>query len=466
MRPGDSSKPIIYQVENIRDGRSFSVRRTVALQGGKTLFFMSASFHVGENGLEHADPAPEVPGPDQVAPISEQLRADPDRLSMWARIPRPIDVRYLGGSGYARSGERPAEDRQRVWMKADGKLPDDPLMHVCVLTYASDLTLLDTVLNRHGAVWGGGGYLGTSLDHAMWFHRPFRADEWVLYDAESPTASGGRGLAQGRFFDGEGRHLATAAQEGLLRRTPSLPECRRRFTPLLVPLLSLDVHITRWESVDPKGRKVLWSQTVPEDDPSLPGNVRPAVPAGTTSTGEQFGDSNLMPLTEAARSTGRREGAAPGGPRPGHWRPDIEGLRALAVVMVIAAHIHFFYSEGGFVGVDVFFVISGFLITSLLLREIERTGRVSLTKFYARRAVRLLPAAATVLLATLVAAWLWLPRTRLGDIAADTAAAALNVVNFRLASEGTDYLNADADPRRSSTSGRSRSRSSSTSCGR
>ncbi|WP_199037447.1 acyltransferase family protein [Glycomyces salinus] len=153
-----------------------------------------------------------------------------------------------------------------------------------------------------------------------------------------------------------------------------------------------------------------------------------------------------MPLTEAARSTSRRDDSAPDRTRPDHWRPDIEGLRALAVVMVIAAHIQFFYSEGGFVGVDVFFVISGFLITSLLLREIERTGRVSLTKFYARRAVRLLPAAATVLVATLVAAWLWLPRTRLGDIAADTAAAALNVVNFRLASEGTDYLNADVDP--------------------
>ncbi|WP_198586953.1 acyltransferase family protein [Glycomyces xiaoerkulensis] len=132
--------------------------------------------------------------------------------------------------------------------------------------------------------------------------------------------------------------------------------------------------------------------------------------------------------------------------RPEHWRPDIEGLRAVAVGVVIAAHIGFPFTAGGYVGVDVFFVISGFLITALLLREIDRTGRVSITKFYARRAVRLLPAAATVLLATLVAAWLWLPRTRLGDIAADTAAAALNVVNFRLASEGTDYLNADTEP--------------------
>ncbi|MFC3495537.1 acyltransferase family protein [Glycomyces rhizosphaerae] len=132
--------------------------------------------------------------------------------------------------------------------------------------------------------------------------------------------------------------------------------------------------------------------------------------------------------------------------RPSHWRPDIEGLRAVAVGVVIAAHIGFPYMAGGFVGVDVFFVISGFLITSLLLREIDKTGTVSIAGFYARRAVRLLPAAATVLLATLVASWLWLPRTRLGEIAADAATAALNVINIRLAQEGTDYLNANADP--------------------
>ncbi|WP_030160054.1 acyltransferase family protein [Glycomyces sp. NRRL B-16210] len=133
-------------------------------------------------------------------------------------------------------------------------------------------------------------------------------------------------------------------------------------------------------------------------------------------------------------------------PRPSHWRPDIEGLRAVAVGAVIAAHIGFFHSEGGFVGVDVFFVISGFLITSLLLREIDRTGRVSLTGFYARRAVRLLPAAVLVLMATLAASWIWLPRTRMREIAADAATAALNVVNLRLAQTGTDYLNAETAP--------------------
>ncbi|MFG3340448.1 acyltransferase family protein [Glycomyces sp. NPDC048151] len=141
-----------------------------------------------------------------------------------------------------------------------------------------------------------------------------------------------------------------------------------------------------------------------------------------------------------------REDHQPTSARPSHWRPDIEGLRAVAVGVVIAAHIGFPYMAGGFVGVDVFFVISGFLITSLLLREIDKTGTVSIAGFYARRAVRLLPAAATVLIATLVAAWLWLPRTRLGDIAADAATAALNVINLRLAQEGTDYLNAEVPP--------------------
>ncbi|MQM24826.1 acyl-CoA thioesterase [Glycomyces albidus] len=224
VRPGDSTKPIIYQVENIRDGRSFSVRRTVALQGGQMIFFMSASFHTGEPGLEHTDPAPDdLPDPESIPPLSEQLKSHPDRLGMWARVPRPIDVRYIGGSGFSASGERPALERQRVWMKADGVLPDDPLIHICVLTYASDLTLLDSVLSRHGAVWGPGGYLGTSLDHALWFHRPFRFDDWILYDSVSPTAADGRGLAQGRFFDASGVHIASATQEGLLRQTPESP---------------------------------------------------------------------------------------------------------------------------------------------------------------------------------------------------------------------------------------------------
>ncbi|CAM3478640.1 acyl-CoA thioesterase [Stackebrandtia soli] len=224
VRPGDTTKPIVYLVDRIRDGRSFSVRRTQALQDGEPIFFMSASFHVGEAGLDHAQEPPlNVPSPEEVPTLPQRLAAHPERLGIWARTPRPIDVRYIGESGFAVSGERPASPSQQVWMRADGVLPDDPLLHVCVLTYASDLTLLDTVLNQHGQVWGAGGYLGTSLDHALWFHRPFRADEWFLYDSRSPSAAAGRGLSTGQFFTADGAHVATAVQEGLLRAMPAVP---------------------------------------------------------------------------------------------------------------------------------------------------------------------------------------------------------------------------------------------------
>jgi acyl-CoA thioesterase-2 len=198
VRPGDGDPnvPITYTVENVRDGRSFSVRRSVAEQHGKVIFFMSASFHRPE----------------------ERLAKYPERAGIWTTVPRPIDVRYVGEPGWVRPGDRPAEARQRVWMRLDGKLPDDPVLHTCVLTFASDLTLLDSVLSAHGAVWGPGGFVGASLDHAMWFHRPLRADEWFLYDCVSPSASGARGLATGRMFTPDGRHIATAVQEGLLRR--------------------------------------------------------------------------------------------------------------------------------------------------------------------------------------------------------------------------------------------------------
>ncbi|MFG2037072.1 acyl-CoA thioesterase [Dactylosporangium sp. NPDC048998] len=219
VRPGDPDVPITYSVEKIRDGRSFSVRRSVAEQHGEVIFFMSASFHRHEEGLDHHEPAPaDVPPPDEVPTMAERLAKYEERAGIWSIVPRPIDVRYVGEPGWVRPGDRPAEARQRVWMRLDGKLPDDPVLHTCVLTFASDMTLLDSVLSAHGAVWGPGGFVGASLDHAMWFHRPFRADEWFLYDCVSPSASGARGLATGRMFTLDGRHIATAVQEGLLRR--------------------------------------------------------------------------------------------------------------------------------------------------------------------------------------------------------------------------------------------------------
>jgi acyl-CoA thioesterase-2 len=215
IRGGDPSVPIIYEVDRIRDGRSFTTRRVVAIQHGKAIFSLSASFQKDEPGIEHAETMPEgVPAPETLPTLME--RAEGYTIGAHSR-PRPIDVRYVNEPPWVtrKTGERPA--RNQVWMRADGKLPDQQLLHVCVLTYASDMTLLDSVLARHGVYWDTDKVLGASLDHALWFHRPFRADEWFLYDSASPTASGARGLATGRFFGADGTLVATVVQEGLLR---------------------------------------------------------------------------------------------------------------------------------------------------------------------------------------------------------------------------------------------------------
>jgi acyl-CoA thioesterase-2 len=215
IRGGDPSVPIIYEVDRIRDGRSFTTRRVVAIQHGKAIFSLSASFQKDEPGIEHAETMPEgVPAPETLPTLME--RAEGYAIGAHSR-PRPIDVRYVNEPPWVtrKTGERPA--RNQVWMRADGKLPDQQLLHVCVLTYASDMTLLDSVLARHGVYWDTDKVLGASLDHALWFHRPFRADEWFLYDSASPTASGARGLATGRFFGADGTLVATVVQEGLLR---------------------------------------------------------------------------------------------------------------------------------------------------------------------------------------------------------------------------------------------------------
>lgn len=220
VRPGDPAEPIVYEVEHVRDGGSFSVRSVTGYQQDKPIFFMSSSFHELEEGLDHQIPAPraEVPRPEDLPTLLERLSPYPERLAYWQGMDRPVDVRYVAEPGWVRPGRRSAQPHQRVWMRVDGKMPDDPLLHICALTFASDLALLDAVLGVHGEVWGPGGFVGASLDHALWFHRPFRADEWFLYDCSSPSASGGRGLANGSFFSLDGRHVATAVQEGLLRR--------------------------------------------------------------------------------------------------------------------------------------------------------------------------------------------------------------------------------------------------------
>jgi acyl-CoA thioesterase-2 len=228
LRPGDPAVPIVYLVDRIWDGRSFTTRRVVAIQHGLAIFNLSASFHRVEPGVDHASPLPDVPRPETLPSLAERYAGYEDSLGPWARVPRPIDLRYVDDPPWVQRAAGPREPLSRVWMRAHGVLPDEPLLHVCALAYASDMTLLDSVLVVHGLAWGYDGLSGASLDHAMWFHRPFRADEWLLYESASPSASGGRGLATGRFWTAEGRHVATVVQEGLLR-VPREPPPQRGY---------------------------------------------------------------------------------------------------------------------------------------------------------------------------------------------------------------------------------------------
>ena len=218
LRPGDPSVPIVYEVDRIRDGRSFTTRRVVGIQHGKAIFNLSASFQVVEPGISHTTTMPAVPEPETLQTLQERMQPYATEMDGWYARPRPIDVRYVGDPPrIARDhGDRTAHSQ--VWMRADGDLPDDPLLHVCAVTFASDMTLLDSTLLNHGLSWGTGDVMGASLDHAMWFHKPFRADQWWLYDQESPWTGAARGLARGSIYTRDGELAVSVVQEGLLRR--------------------------------------------------------------------------------------------------------------------------------------------------------------------------------------------------------------------------------------------------------
>jgi acyl-CoA thioesterase-2 len=221
IRPGDPAVPLVYTVERVRDGRSFTTRRVSAIQHGKTIFTLSASFQHPEPGIAHADPMPRVPPPEEVRRSSDRL-ADALGVELPAHFrDSPIDLRAVGPlSIEAERDSSLRTTRNLVWLRVAGELPDDPLLHVCLMTYASDLTLLDTVLLGHGLSWYSGRVSGASLDHAMWFHRPFRADQWLLYAQESPVAHGARGLARGEVFTADGDLVVSVVQEGLIRTRP------------------------------------------------------------------------------------------------------------------------------------------------------------------------------------------------------------------------------------------------------
>ena len=218
LRPGDTTVPIVYDVERIRDGRSFVTRRVSARQHGRPIYYMTANFQVPEPGLEHQDRMPEVPSPEQGMPLVELARSrGPEAAEQWEREWSALDIRYVGitGQGLPEDPDQPA--RARLWIKVDGELAADPTVQQAAFTYASDLTLLGAALVPHGIHIASPRLQPASLDHTIWFHWPFRADEWWLYDQFSPFAGGARGLALARVFSQSGELVATVAQEGLIR---------------------------------------------------------------------------------------------------------------------------------------------------------------------------------------------------------------------------------------------------------
>ncbi|MEV8522741.1 acyl-CoA thioesterase II [Streptomyces sp. NPDC052000] len=223
LRMGDPAAPIVYTVDRIRDGASFTTRRVVAIQHGQPIFHLSASFQTYEEGMEHQADMPSAPDPESLPTAAEMLPRYADAFLDEGVVDRmlearaAVDLRYVDAPPWGSVGT-PREPRSQVWFRTNGKLADDPLLHVCLATYVSDMTLLDSVLLAHGrGGWAVGDVVGASLDHAMWFHRPFRADEWLLYDQESPSASGGRGLGQARIYTQDGRLAITVIQEGVVR---------------------------------------------------------------------------------------------------------------------------------------------------------------------------------------------------------------------------------------------------------
>jgi acyl-CoA thioesterase-2 len=225
LRPVDVHRPIVYDVDRIRDGSSFTTRRVVAIQNGKAIFNMSASFQKHEPGFEHQDAMPEVPPPEELKTeqqlIAEYKRELPEFFRQRATADRPFEMRPVEPADpFVPQKQAPA---RAVWLKTVDRLPDDPTLHPYLLAYASDHGLIGTAVLPHGVSWFTPGMQIASLDHVMWFHEPFRVDEWLLHVMDSPAAHGGRGLARGRVFTRDGRLVASTAQEGLIRQRRPQP---------------------------------------------------------------------------------------------------------------------------------------------------------------------------------------------------------------------------------------------------
>lgn len=217
---GDPSIPIVYDVEHVRDGGSFATRRVAARQHGEIIFYMTASFQRAEDGWDHQDQMPEVSAPEDTISLAEVVAAvSPERVQEWKREWSSFDLRYIGDNRAEDDTTRATVPAvQRLWFRADGTLPDSQLVHNAAFTYISDFSLLGVALLPHGVIIGSPKVQPASLDHVIWFHRPIRADQWLLYDQTSPSASGARGLSTARVFTADGTLVATVAQEGLIRQ--------------------------------------------------------------------------------------------------------------------------------------------------------------------------------------------------------------------------------------------------------
>jgi acyl-CoA thioesterase-2 len=219
LRAGDPDAPIVYSVDRSRDGRSFSARRVVAIQHGRPIFTLAASFQVDEVGLEHQFGMPEVPGPDQARPIADLPREEfdqlPKNIQRWLDRFGPFEFRPVRGSDP--DDQAPQPPYKELWFKLHGELEDEPSLHRALLAYVSDFHLVGTATLPHGISWVEGKLMMASLDHAMWFHRDFRLNDWLLYSCDSPSTSSGRGLARGMIYDRQGRLVASTAQEGVIR---------------------------------------------------------------------------------------------------------------------------------------------------------------------------------------------------------------------------------------------------------
>ena len=221
LRPGDVNHPIVYDVDRIRDGRSFTTRRVVAIQKGRPIFNLAASFQIAEDGFSHQDRMPEAASPEKCMTEQERVQKHFDRVPKFlkdrAMVERPFEIRAVDpiDDPIAPSVVEPTS---KHWLKTTGDLPDDPALHQFLLAYASDFSFLTTSMRPHGVSWLTPGMQVASVDHAMWFHRPFRVDQWRLHSVESTSASGARGYVRGQVFDTEGNLVASTSQEGLIRK--------------------------------------------------------------------------------------------------------------------------------------------------------------------------------------------------------------------------------------------------------